>query len=53
MAERGAYLTGTTTYGKPTLFEIVAQESLASTIEPAFKKIFSVSSNTRNNYYFV
>jgi len=39
MAERGAHLTGTT-YGKPTIFEIVAQESLASTLEPAFKKIF-------------
>lgn len=42
MAERGAYLTGTIK-SKPSIFEIVAQESLSSTLEPAFKKILSVS----------
>lgn len=41
MAEKGAYLTGTV-YNRPTLFEILAQKSLASTLEPAFKKILSV-----------
>ncbi|XP_011299505.1 peroxisome assembly protein 12 [Fopius arisanus] len=40
MAERGAHLTGTALV-KPTIFEIVAQESLASTLEPAFKRVFS------------
>lgn len=40
MAEKGAYLTGTIN-AKPSIFEIVAQESLASTLEPAFKKIIS------------
>lgn len=41
MAEKGAYLTGTV-YNKPTIFEILAQKSLASTLEPAFKKVLSV-----------
>jgi len=41
MAEKGAYLTGTA-YIRPSIFEIIAQESLASTLEPAFKKILSV-----------
>ncbi|XP_072753415.1 peroxisome assembly protein 12-A isoform X2 [Anoplolepis gracilipes] len=40
MAEKGAHLTGTA-YIKPSIFEIIAQESLASTLEPAFKKILS------------
>lgn len=41
MAEKGAHLTGTA-YIRPSIFEIIAQESLASTLEPAFKKILSV-----------
>ncbi|XP_011883508.1 PREDICTED: peroxisome assembly protein 12 [Vollenhovia emeryi] len=41
MAEKGAHLTGTT-YIRPSIFEIIAQESLASTLEPAFKKILSL-----------
>ncbi|XP_076232182.1 peroxisomal biogenesis factor 12 [Calliopsis andreniformis] len=40
MAEKGAHLTGTT-FIKPTIFEIIAQETFASTVEPAFKKILS------------
>lgn len=40
MAEKGAHLTGTA-YTRPSIFEIIAQESLASTLEPAFKKILS------------
>ncbi|CAL7942245.1 unnamed protein product [Xylocopa violacea] len=40
MAEKGAHLTGTT-FIRPSIFEIVAQESFASTVEPAFKKILS------------
>jgi len=43
MAEKGAHLTGTT-YIRPSIFEIIAQKSLASTLEPAFKKILSVYS---------
>lgn len=41
MAEKGAHLTGTA-YIRPSIFEIIAQESLASTLDPAFKKILSV-----------
>ncbi|XP_017888589.1 peroxisome assembly protein 12 [Ceratina calcarata] len=40
MAEKGAHLTGTSLI-KPSIFEIVAQESFASTVEPAFKKLLS------------
>lgn len=40
MAEKGAHLTGTTCT-KPSIFEIIAQESLAHILEPAFKKILS------------
>ncbi|XP_043270881.1 peroxisome assembly protein 12 [Venturia canescens] len=50
MAEKGAHLTGTS-YGKPTIFEIVAQESLASTLEPGFKKIFSFLATCNSERY--
>ncbi|XP_012279890.1 peroxisome assembly protein 12 isoform X2 [Orussus abietinus] len=40
MAVKGAHLTGTT-YAKPSIFEIVAQESLATTLQPALKKVIS------------
>ncbi|XP_015430441.1 PREDICTED: peroxisome assembly protein 12 [Dufourea novaeangliae] len=40
MAEKGAHLTGTTLI-RPSIFEIIAQESFASTVEPAFKKLLS------------
>ncbi|CAK9818310.1 Peroxisome assembly protein 12 [Anthophora plagiata] len=40
MAEKGAHLTGTT-FTRPSIFEIIAQESFASTVAPAFKQIFS------------
>ncbi|KAK0183106.1 hypothetical protein PV327_001176 [Microctonus hyperodae] len=53
MAEKSAHLTGTT-YIKPTIFEIVAQESLTSTLEPAFKKIlsFCISCNPERYKWF-
>lgn len=41
MAEKGAHLTGTT-FIRPSIFEIIAQESLAHTVEPAFTKFLSV-----------
>lgn len=41
MGEKGVNLTGTS-YAKPSLFEIVAQESLASILEPAFVKFVTV-----------
>ncbi|XP_033217729.1 peroxisome assembly protein 12 [Belonocnema kinseyi] len=41
MGEKGVNLTGIS-YAKPSLFEIVAQESLASILEPAFGKVVSV-----------
>nr|XP_012138810.1 PREDICTED: peroxisome assembly protein 12 isoform X2 [Megachile rotundata] len=40
MAEKGAYLTGTA-FIRPSIFEIIAQESFGSTTEPAFKKLLS------------
>ncbi|KOX73332.1 Peroxisome assembly protein 12 [Melipona quadrifasciata] len=40
MAEKGAHLTGTA-FIKPSIFEIIAQESLASVVEPSFKKFLS------------
>ncbi|XP_003403196.3 peroxisome assembly protein 12 isoform X2 [Bombus terrestris] len=40
MAEKGAHLTGTT-FIKPSIFEIIAQESLSSIVEPSFKKFLS------------
>ncbi|XP_008556003.1 peroxisome assembly protein 12-A [Microplitis demolitor] len=40
MAERGVYLTNTT-YVKPTIFEIVAQQSLSLTLEQIFNKFYS------------
>ncbi|XP_024939865.1 peroxisome assembly protein 12 isoform X2 [Cephus cinctus] len=40
MAERGAHLTGTS-HAKPSIFEIVAQDSLYSTLQPALKQIIS------------
>ncbi|KAF4523225.1 hypothetical protein B566_EDAN011763 [Ephemera danica] len=38
MAERGAFLTSTA-ISKPSVFEVLAQESLAATIHPALKRI--------------
>ncbi|XP_012340453.1 LOW QUALITY PROTEIN: peroxisome assembly protein 12 [Apis florea] len=40
MAEKGAHLTGTT-FIRPSIFEIIAQESLAHTVEPVFTKFLS------------
>ncbi|CAB3369991.1 Hypothetical predicted protein [Cloeon dipterum] len=48
MAERGAFLTSTTV-SRPSFFEVLAQENLASTIHPALKRIanFLAASNPR------
>ncbi|XP_033332624.2 peroxisomal biogenesis factor 12 isoform X1 [Megalopta genalis] len=40
MAEKGAHLTGTN-FIRPSIFEIIAQESFASTVQPAFQKLLS------------
>lgn len=50
MAERGAHLTGTV-FAKPSIFEIAAHKSLAATLEPAAKKIITVSKQIFNNHY--
>lgn len=41
MAEKAAHLT-TTIHPKPSLFEIIAHESLNSTVHPALQKIVQV-----------
>lgn len=41
MAERGAHLTATF-HPKPSIFDIVAQDSLNSTIHPALQRIIQV-----------
>lgn len=41
MAETAVHFSVTTQI-KPTIFEIIAQESLAATIDPAFKKLIEV-----------
>ena len=41
MGEKGVNLTGTA-YARPSLFEIIAQESLSSILEPAFSKLVTV-----------
>lgn len=43
MAEKAAHHT-TTIVSRPSIFEVIAQENLSSTIYPALKKIFYVSS---------
>lgn len=42
MAEKAAHLTATV-HPKPSIFEIVAQDSLNSTIHPALQKIILVN----------
>lgn len=51
MAERGAHLTGTS-LAKPSIFEIAAQKSLAATLEPATKKIITVSPDHQKNLIY-
>lgn len=41
MAQKGAHLT-TNISTKPSLFEIIAQDSLDSTLEPALRRIIQV-----------
>lgn len=44
MGERGVHLTGTS-YAKPSVFEISAQDSLSLSLEPAFNKLITVLAN--------
>jgi peroxin-12 len=44
MAERGAHLT-TTLEAKPSIFEVIAQDSLAVTLHPALKRVATVKKN--------
>lgn len=46
MAERGAHLT-TSTQSKPSIFEVIAQESLSKTLHPVTKHFFEVLATTR------
>jgi hypothetical protein len=41
MAERGAHLTPTS-HAKPSIFEVIAQDSLSVTFHPALKRIATV-----------
>jgi len=43
MAEKAVHHT-TTIISRPSIFEVIAQENLSSTIYPALKKIFHVRS---------
>lgn len=45
MAEKAAHHT-TTIVGRPSIFEVIAQENLSATGYPALKKIINVSSNS-------
>ena len=49
MAEYGAHLTsaGVEDGGRPSFFEVLAQESLMSTLRPALKHIIRVSCKIR------
>lgn len=42
MAERGAHLTATA-LNKPSIFEVVAQDTLTATFKPATKRIIQVN----------
>lgn len=44
MGEKGVHLTGTS-YSKPSVFEICAQDSLSISLEPAFNKLVTVLAN--------
>ncbi|XP_026466820.1 peroxisome assembly protein 12 [Ctenocephalides felis] len=50
MAETAVHFSVTTQI-KPTIFEIIAQESLAATIDPAFKKLIEFLATTRPEYF--
>jgi hypothetical protein len=41
MAERGAHLT-LTSHAKPSIFEVIAQDSLSVTFHPALKRVATV-----------
>ncbi|XP_033627799.1 peroxisome assembly protein 12-like [Asterias rubens] len=45
MAEFGAHLTSTTVSNRPSFFEVLAQESLMSTLRPAMKHLIKDSGN--------
>lgn len=54
MAEKAAHHTSSTIINHPSIFEVIAQENLSSTIYPALKKIIYVSSfNVINNFIVV
>jgi peroxin-12 len=42
MAERGAHLTATSNV-KPSIFEVIAQDSLSVTFHPALKRVATVN----------
>jgi peroxin-12 len=44
MAEKAAHLTSVTFSTKPSIFEVLAQDSLMSTIRPALKHAVKASS---------
>lgn len=55
MAERGAHLTATV-LNKPSIFEVVAQDTLTATFKPAAKRVVQVKPNPTKgavSYFFL
>lgn len=48
MAERGAHLT-LTSQAKPSIFEVIAQDSLSVTFHPALKRVATVKKKKKKN----
>lgn len=48
MAERGAHLT-LTSHAKPSIFEVIAQDSLSVTFHPALKRVATVKKSADCN----
>ncbi|KAM6463120.1 peroxisome assembly protein 12 isoform 2-T4 [Liasis olivaceus] len=52
MAEHGAHLTATSTHeDRPSIFEVVAQDSLMSAVRPAFQHLTKVLAESNPSYY--
>ncbi|XP_058020441.1 peroxisome assembly protein 12 [Ahaetulla prasina] len=52
MAEHGAHLTATSTYeDRPSIFEVVAQDSLMTAVRPAFQHVIKVLAESNPSYY--
>lgn len=52
MAANAAHLTRTLNE-KPSVFEVIAQESLHSTVQPALRRVFEVNIYFTNHFVFL